>query len=405
MKKININEIHDLILSKQEGLYWDFKQSWYTKKTRPKIVQDIICLANNILLRDAYIIIGVTDDYEFADIENDRGRLNTQQVIGFFRDNSNKIRFAGGIRPSLKVDTISICGNTTDVITIFSERHTPYYLEQKYEETIGKDDDGNDKKIILQPYHIYTREQDGNTPKDRCASINHVELLWKNRFGINASVYERYLILLDQCEEWEHDFGNKNYAFHKIHPEFRIETVEELCRTGWEPQAALYSNHHMTITPMYLMYHNTVVKELEMVTFDEYKVYLPWGSRGRLESVNLDDDNPYGLIYDYYCLDDFKGKLAKILTDDFVNFNRQLELKPEYHIHPFLLFENDIYRDNFEEFANANFDKIDIESIKNKNNFALYGHPGHGKSSSHHEASVLRLLISVELYKLWKSTN
>lgn len=394
------NEITELIDLKQEGLYWDFKEKWYTNQTRPKIVQDIICLANNTCLRNAYIIVGVSDAGNIMGVDQDPNRWNTQQLIGWFRDKANEVKFAGGIRPSLKVETLDdVKGVMLDVIIISPERHIPYYLEKEYSEVVGK------KKITLLPYSIYTREQDGNTAQNSCANTKDVELLWKRRFGIEGSVYERYLLLLDQYDEWEHDFGNKNYAFHKTHPEFRIEIDEDRAFKGWEPQAALYSNQIMTIRPMNLLYHSTIVKELELVTFDEYRVYLPWGTRNAIEFIKYPElgGTPYGLHYDYYCLDDFKGKIARITSSNFINFNRQLELLPHAHIHPFLVFKDDLQRKDFEDYARIHSKSISVEEIRKDKSYIINGQFRHNKSESHSESQVLRLLIAVELYKLWKN--
>jgi len=53
-------EIKDLIALEQEGGYWDFKREWYTRKSN--MLHDIICMANNLENRDAYIIIGVDQE-------------------------------------------------------------------------------------------------------------------------------------------------------------------------------------------------------------------------------------------------------------------------------------------------------------------------------------------------------
>ena len=78
--RIHMNtEICQLIAMKQEGSYWDFKKEWYTKKS--DLLHDIICLSNNLVNRDCYIIIGVDqeNDYSLVDVRNDVNRKNTQK--------------------------------------------------------------------------------------------------------------------------------------------------------------------------------------------------------------------------------------------------------------------------------------------------------------------------------------
>ena len=50
-------EILRLINLHHEGSYWDFKKQWYSDKC--DLLHDIICMANNLENRDAYIIVGI----------------------------------------------------------------------------------------------------------------------------------------------------------------------------------------------------------------------------------------------------------------------------------------------------------------------------------------------------------
>lgn len=93
------SEIMGLIHLKQEGGYWDFKRQWHENNT--DLLHDIICMANNLENRDAYIIIGIDEenDYSFLDISNDCNRKNTQNIVDFLKDK----KFSGGIRPTVYV--------------------------------------------------------------------------------------------------------------------------------------------------------------------------------------------------------------------------------------------------------------------------------------------------------------
>ena len=57
----NLKEIiSELLRLGYEGTYWDFKED-YTDCREDKLI-DIICMANNLCNRDAYIIYGADDD-------------------------------------------------------------------------------------------------------------------------------------------------------------------------------------------------------------------------------------------------------------------------------------------------------------------------------------------------------
>lgn len=63
--------ILDLINSKREGPYWDFKREWHNDNN--DLLVDILCFANNLVNKDCYIIIGVDEenDYSIRDISKD----------------------------------------------------------------------------------------------------------------------------------------------------------------------------------------------------------------------------------------------------------------------------------------------------------------------------------------------
>ncbi len=55
------NLIVQLIESKKEGTWWDFKREHHSCSL--DLLHDILCLSNVIHLGDRYLIIGVSDDY------------------------------------------------------------------------------------------------------------------------------------------------------------------------------------------------------------------------------------------------------------------------------------------------------------------------------------------------------
>ena len=108
--------IRKLISLKQEGAYWDFKRQWYSKDKKVDLLHDIICMANNLENRDAYIIIGVDEenDYSLVDVKLDVNRKNTQKMVDFLRDK----KFAGGVRPVVYVQEVKLFETDIDVIVI-----------------------------------------------------------------------------------------------------------------------------------------------------------------------------------------------------------------------------------------------------------------------------------------------
>ena len=83
----NFNEllielIEELIHTKREDDWWDFKQCHY--EDRASLLHDIICLANNRVNRDAYLILGVEDNtFNIIGVENDPKRKNQQNIVDY----------------------------------------------------------------------------------------------------------------------------------------------------------------------------------------------------------------------------------------------------------------------------------------------------------------------------------
>ena len=144
---MNKSEILDLILLKQEGSYWDFKREWYFQDKKADLLHDIICMANNLSNRDAYIIVGVDEenDYSFSSVKSDPNRKNTQQLVDFIREK----HFAGGIRPIVSVESLDFGEIEIDVIVIHNSDATPFYLTENFQSVM--------------PNNIYTRVMDSNT--------------------------------------------------------------------------------------------------------------------------------------------------------------------------------------------------------------------------------------------------
>ncbi|MED3089731.1 AlbA family DNA-binding domain-containing protein [Bacillus toyonensis] len=158
-----VKKVKNLILSKSEGDYWDFKQEWH--KDNERLLHDILCFVNTVHDRDCYIIIGVSDNGEIIGINEDNRRKQAD-ILDWL---SNTV-FAGDNTPEVKVDTIEIEGKEIDILTIFNSYNVPYYLKSK----------SNKYRNIKEGY-IYTRVGDKNTPINQNASIQQIEMLWKKK--------------------------------------------------------------------------------------------------------------------------------------------------------------------------------------------------------------------------------
>ena len=232
------NEIKKLVMLQAEGSYWDFKEKWHSNKA--DLLHDIICMANNLANRDAYIIIGVEDkSFKVKGVPED-DRLNQQKLINFLRDK----KFAGDVRPTVYVKTISLYEMNLDVIIIKNTITTPYYLMKDYfclrKDADGnnlKDKNGRNKETRVFAAHIYTRIGDENTPKTETADEDKRLYLWRKRFGIDLTPFEKIKFLLREPKEWlpmgtdgKHStdiYSCKNVWYNKQYPEFTISYKDD----------------------------------------------------------------------------------------------------------------------------------------------------------------------------------
>lgn len=385
--KINDKEkVLELIYLGNEGEYWDFKEEWH--ESNVELIYDILCMANNLANKDAYLIIGVRDDGEICGVRiNDPNRKDSSKINDLLANKS----FAGDSRPTVKVDSFEYNGKRVEFIKVFNSNTTPFFLREDLKENNSKnketkatqkkenEDKTKDKRILSN--HVYTRIMDKNTAKNSLAAYDKQEYLWKKRFGIEKPIIERLGIHLDgKIEDWgtysndnntvswvEMDFGNHDIVFHKFFPEFRIEKVnnkgrrnsfdnEGYCDFYPDPKAFAY-----TINFYYL---TTLIYMTKFIKIDQ-RIFIPEPSKSHFKNPKgwKDHGSETGCVYFYYYLkNSLQGKLLKLLTKG------KNEVFSRYYTELtwLIMFENEDELEKFIEFSNNNPDLYD-ETIKNVN--------------------------------------
>lgn len=249
-------EIIHLISLQQEGGYWDFKKQWYEKKC--DLLHDIICMANNLYDRTAYIIIGVDEEHEYAilDVKNDQNRRNTQKIVDFLKDK----KFAGGIRPLVHVEQIRLHGADIDIIVIENSYNTPFYLIDQFEG--------------VRANHIYTRVMDTNTPIDKSADINNVEYLWRKRFHLNDIPIGKFHYFLKSIANWETIQNQDEGYFYQYAPEYTIVYEEDEHATAPEYYIFDQIDTHPSWWLITLKYHQTAIKQFQGIALDGGRCFV-----------------------------------------------------------------------------------------------------------------------------------
>lgn len=322
-------EIAELISLKQEGGYWDFKKQWYDKKAKCDLLHDIICMANNLQNRDAYIIIGVDeeDDYEIVDIHADSNRRNTQNLVDFLKDK----KFAGGVRPIVHVEQINMRYGELDVIVIENSHNTPFFLTEQYEG--------------IRANYIYTRVMDSNTSIDRSADINHTEYLWRKRFYIDETPLERFRHYLSKSDGWDTTQDCDAGYFYKSAPEYTIISESDEGKIGYE----YYMFGQVDLTPHWwlvtLKYYQTAIAQFQGIALDGGRSFVIAPKRAYdLYSIGISSIG-------YFIQNDLRSRLLE--------FFHQKETPEEMPFHKYmntvLVFSSEDESNQFFEYVGKNY--------------------------------------------------
>ena len=330
------SEIMKLINLKQEGEYWDFKREWYSDKKKVDLLHDIICMANNRSNRDAYIIIGIDEerDYSITSRKNDPHRKNTQNLVDFLRNKP----FAGGIRPIVSVENISLGTDEIDVIVVHNTNSTPFFLTQRYK--------------AVTPNCIYTRVQDSNTPIDKSADLSDIERLWKKRFGLLSPPLERMKIYLKEAEMWEYSSDNAlaEIYYNRISPEYIIEVVLNESKKGYQFYLFNQTDSRPRWYDINLYYHQTLLASLEGVSLDGGRYLTPAPRTGW---VTLSQYPKQLLEFKYFIKDTMEFVIHEFYYKTHEDDER---IAHDKFLECILVFESDYEKEAFKKFVKDNWE-------------------------------------------------
>lgn len=355
-----MEEIQSLIALKTEGDYWDFKEMWHDNKA--SLLHDIICMANNQVGRDAYIIFGVSDSKSPDGVKvkgvQETGRKDQQHLIDFLRDK----KFAGGVRPSVYLQTLEIPDEAgaykqVDVAIIKNSNKTPFFLTDTFQYK-GKE---------VRSGHIYTRIGDTNTAIDSMADLDKIEYLWRKRFGLDLSAVEKLLSLLDSPDDWAGDLNNSDYKYHRLFPEFqiRIVDIQDQSQFSYNDIMKYIASHQAdktySVSDVVVMYHSTVVYREHVLYLDGSRHLIPY-PMSNLVCVNKMNPEGPALSYLYLNMDSIPGKLFDCFACAKNNwYYQKWDLLPGV---AFLVFQDKAEQKQFDEFVLEQLPIIEVEYIE-----------------------------------------
>lgn len=326
-----------------EGEYWDFKEKPYffegqsdkdKNKKKGDLLHDIICMANNLSNRDAFIIMGIQDKPVKITGAKQFSNKWTQESYQDFLQN---LTWAGDMIPIVEFRTIH--NGELDVLIIKKSNRVPFYITKKCNK--------------VRENQIYVRKGSKNTAIDSQAEIGDIEKLFEFRFGLTPYPKERVINYISDHGHWiemKEDYETRSWYYEKF-PEYTIELsrdpdnetlaspdyayVQMNCKSSWQI--------------LRVKYHQTILMEYTAHYVDETRgvVVAP-----RFSSIKIREDETLVSTkqYCYYFQECTEIKLMFLLQD----LLRQGTLVLENHLALIPIYKNDEEKSKVENIINKN---------------------------------------------------
>ncbi|OMC63535.1 hypothetical protein BK121_26765 [Paenibacillus odorifer] len=326
-------KILELIDSRREDDFWDFKEKFHSNTA--DLLHDIICMANNRVDRDAYIIFGIADKtFEVVGVEDNENRRNQQQMIDFLKSK----KFVTGIRPRVEMRTLMVSNREVDVLIIKNSTDTPYFLTEDFP-NVGR---------RVRANHIYTRVGDTNTDIDKSADINNIEYLWKKRFLLTRSPFEQIIKRLENKEEWTKD---EDTYYNIFNPELTITLEFE--EDSREARSEFYAYAMTNSSTMYQMlsvkYFGTQLYGRQVAVLDSAQYSTPVPEWGFFTFSEYKSNPEFAMKY--FTKDSPHYKLNEFIYDE-VSFEEGYARRRFFEV--VLLFEDTLEKDTFMGYVQIN---------------------------------------------------
>ena len=359
--------VRELFYLGVEGEYWDFKEKPYffegqskeeKNKKKNDLLHDIICMANNLSNRDAYIIMGIQDKPVKITGVKQFSKKWTQENYQDFLQN---LTWAGDMIPTVEFRTIN--NGDLDVLIIKKSNRVPFYITKKYSK--------------VRENRIYVRKGSKNTAIDSQAEISDIEKLFEYRFGLTPFPKERVINYITDHDHWIEMKGNYETRswYYERFPEYTMELVDD--PQNDELKAPVYAliqfNARTTWQILRLKYHQTILLEFSSHYIDEYRGISVQPKYNFLKLSDRMNDIKFPSMYYYYLSNSVEIKLMYLLKElmqhDGEAWRRHLSLIP--------VFDDDEERNIIEKYVEENKAEILVEIKKESEKVCLgYNYEG-----------------------------
>lgn len=359
--------VREFFYQETEGEYWDFKEKPYfyegqskeeKNKKKNDLLHDIICMANNLSNRDAYIIMGIQNKpVKITGVKQFSNKWTQENYQDFLQN----LTWAGDMIPTVEFRTIN--NGNLDVLIIKKSNRVPFYVTKKYSK--------------VRENRIYVRKGSKNTAIDSQAEIGDIEKLFEFRFGLTPFPKERVINYITDHDHWIEMKGNyetRSWYYEKF-PEYTMELVDD--PQNDELKAPVYaliqSNARTTWQILRLKYHQTILLEFSSHYIDEYRGISVQPKYNFLKLFDRMDGIKFPSMYYYYLYNSVEIELMYLLKElmqqDGEARRRHLSLIP--------VFYDDDERNAIEEYIEENRTDILVKIKKESEKVCLgYNYEG-----------------------------
>lgn len=286
--------IDELISFRKEGLYWDFKQEFYSKDKLTDLLHDVTCLANVIHDGDRYIIFGINNRFEVIGI--DKHEYDQQKITTYLRDRP----YADQSFPKILFDDLTYGGKLIQILTIKNEPKKPYYFTEEIKAQ---------NKTVMRAGAIYSRDNDSNTPKDSCAKSSDIEAMWKERFGLSLKIKDKFKTALKDYDKWQYNGVSAVYYIEDERMTLEASGDKEIKGDRW--WTTKESPLNFSEFDFIMRSHTTIIEKIKTLYCYYENFYFPIPERECLaypNAINGNNAQFYCDIY-YYIKDTIKHSL------------------------------------------------------------------------------------------------
>lgn len=389
--------VRELFYQNAEGEYWDFKEFPYfyegqskadINKKKNDLLHDIICMANNLSNRDAYLIMGISDKpVKITGVEKFSNRWSQEKYLDFIHSKE----WAGDYIPTVELRTITNgSGSELDILIIHKSSRVPFYIKEKYQ--------------TVQPNQIYVRKGAKNTAINKQAEIQDIEKLWEFRFGLIPYPKERVLDYIRDIDSWvkmKSSYEGMSWYFEKF-PEYTIEFLDdpENDELRTPPFALMHTNARSSWHILSVKYHQTILLEFSAHYIDETRGIAVHPKSAFLKIFERYSKSEYVNSYYYYLADSPEIELMWLLK----SLNNHENYAWLNHLSMIPIFENLHQKEAIEKLINENVEEYQNLVFKKKEEcFVGYNNNLSDRDQEYAQIDMATTLMVKEVLKKYKT--